>query len=59
MSSPDEEEEEFRYLYEKYKDLIDNPSSGVTRSYKLKKDYKFVYGRNSQMFSKGLYYLRK
>lgn len=59
MSSPDEEEEEFQCLYEKYKDLIDNPSSGVTRSYKLKKDYKFVYGRNSQMFSKGLYYLRK
>lgn len=59
MSSQDEEEEEFQCLYEKYKDLIDKPNSGVTNYYKLKKEYQFVYGRNSPMFSKGLHYLRK
>lgn len=46
MSFLDEEEEEFRCFYEKYKDLIDNISLGVIRIYKFKKDYKFVYGRN-------------
>lgn len=59
MSFLDEEEEEFRCFYEKYKDLIDNFSLGVIRFYKFKKDYKFVYGRNFQMFLKGLYYFRK
>ena len=55
----EEEEENFESLYERYKDVLDNPSSGITRNYKLKKEYKFVYGTNSPVFSKGLHYLRK
>lgn len=60
MSPLDEaQDEESQSLFERYQDVLDNPTSGVTKYYKLKKAYEFIYTKKNPAFSRGIHYLQK
>jgi hypothetical protein len=55
----EEEDEDCTSLFERYHDVLNNPTSGLTKYYRLKKAYEFIYTKKGPVFSKGIHYLRK